>query len=119
MRDIAERTRILGFGHDNESDKGVPKMVNQGWLRKMKTLADKEQRWERVRSGSRVSAEEDRLAGTLLQDGFRIGRQVKIFLRGFAKQVGVPYYRVDFLVEGLLVVEVDSYSHRKERGTWD
>ena len=110
---------MLRFGYDNESETGVPEMVNQGWLRKMKTLADKEQRWERVRSGFRVSPEEDRLAGALLQEGFRIGRQVKIFLRGFAEQVGVPYYRVDFLVEGTLVVEVDSYSHRKERRAWD
>lgn len=110
---------MLRFGCEHESDEGVLRMVSQRWLHKMKTLADKEQRWERVRSGSRVSPEEDRLAGALLQDGFRIRRQVKIFLRGFARQVGIPYYRVDFLVEGILVVEVDSYSHRNERRAWD
>lgn len=34
-------------------------MVSQKWIRKMQSLADKEQKWGRVRRGSRVSPEED------------------------------------------------------------
>ena len=94
-------------------------MVSLVWIRRMKSLADKEQRWGRVRSGSKVSPEEDALAEALIKDGFIIKRQVKIFLRGLAPQAGVPYYLTDFLVEGKLVVEVDSFTHRQERREWD
>ena len=94
-------------------------MVSLVWIRRMKSLADKEQRWGRVRSGSKVSPEEDALAEALIKDGFIIKRQVKIFLRGLAPQAGVPYYLTDFLVEGKLVVEVDSFTHRQERREGD
>ena len=85
----------------------------------MKSLADKEQRWGRVRSGSKVSPEEDALAEALIKDGFSVKRQVKIFLGGLVPQAGVPYYLTDFLVEGKLVVEVDSFTHRQERKEGD
>ena len=65
-------------------------MVSSAWIRRMKSLADKEQRWGRVRSGSKVSPEEDAFAEALIKDGFSVKRQVKIFLRGLAPQAGVP-----------------------------
>lgn len=94
-------------------------MVSQKWIRKMQSLADKEQKWGRVRRGSRVSPEEDALAGALIEDGFSIRRQAKVFLGRFAQEAGVPYYRTDFVVEGKLVIEVDSFTHQRERGRAD
>ena len=44
---------------------------------------------------------------------------MKVFLKDLTGEAGTPYYRVDFLVEGRLVVEVDSYTHQKERQGWD
>jgi very-short-patch-repair endonuclease len=85
----------------------------------MEQLAEKEQKWGRVRNGIRVSPEEDKLAVALIGDGFRIQRQRRIFLKGLANEAGAPYYRVDFLVEGKVVIEVDSYTHRTERADWD
>ena len=96
------------------------------WLKRAKNAVDQEKKWKRVEQkrqaleeGSRVSPEEDLLAGGLAREGFQYQRQVKIETGLLAKDVGTPYYRVDFLVEDILVVEVDSYTHLLERKEWD
>jgi very-short-patch-repair endonuclease len=94
------------------------------WSKCFADLARREEKRQQLEerrqlSHPAVSPEEDRLAIALTANGFNFRRQVKMTLGPLAEEAGVPYYRLDFLVEDKLVVEVDSYTHRHERKAWD
>jgi len=67
-----------------------------------------------------VSQEEKALEKALFDEGYIFQAQVKIELNDKdAQEARAPHYRVDFLIGKRLVVEVDSYTHRMRRKTWD
>ena len=66
-----------------------------------------------------MSPEEDKLAAAMAERGFNFERQVKIELGALSVEAQTPHYRLDFLVEGSLIVEVDSYTHTIVKADWD
>lgn len=88
------------------------------WLKRLRKIAQKETGTP-VRFHPPVSPVEDRLARVLTKAGIGYERQVKIQLGQASREAGVSHYTLDFLVEGKLVVEVDSWSHRHLKREWD
>jgi very-short-patch-repair endonuclease len=89
------------------------------WLESMRYTVEQEKRHQATKAGLRVSPEEDKLAVALAERGYNFWRQVKVELGPLAAEAQTPHYRLDFLVEDTLIVEVDSYTHTVERADWD
>jgi very-short-patch-repair endonuclease len=88
------------------------------WLERLRKIVQKEI-GPPVQRHPPVSPVEDRLARALKKSRISHERQVKIQLGRASQEAGVGYYTLDFLVEGKLVVEVDSWSHRHLKREWD
>lgn len=85
----------------------------------MRCIVEHEKRHQATKTGYRVSPEEDKLAVAMAEKGYNFDRQVKVELGPLAAEAETPHYRLDFLVEDTLIVEVDSYTHTVERVDWD
>ena len=82
-------------------------------------IVEQEGRQKDAKGDPRVSPEEDELAETLVARGFDFRRQVKVELGALSAEAQTPHYRLDFLVGGTLIVEVDSYTHTMVKAEWD
>jgi len=88
------------------------------WLKRLRKVVQKET-GPQARFHPPVSPVEDKLARALTKARVNHERQVKIQLGQASQEAGVEYYTLDFLVEGKLVVEVDSWSHKHLKREWD